>query len=142
LLATVTAMAVIRWDPSWRPSAPSIAEPLMSTSGVLVVRPTESIAEALGRAQPGSLVVVEPGEYRERLELKDGVRVVSRVPRGATIRLPGTASETDPAVVAADVSNTEFVGFRIVGDAATPLGAGVLVKGGNVSIVDVEISGA
>ena len=68
--------------------------------------------------------------------------MVSRVPRGATIRLPGTASETDPAVVAADVSNTEFVGFRIVGDAATPLGAGVLVKGGHVSIVDVEISGA
>ena len=101
-----------------------------STSAVVVVRPTESIAEALGRAQPGAQVVVEPGEYRERLVLKDGVRVISRVPRGATIRLPGAASEADPAVVATDVSNAEFAGFRIVGDAATPLGTGVLVKGG------------
>jgi hypothetical protein len=67
--------------------------------------------------------------------------VVSRVPRGP-IRLPGAASEADPAVVAAEVSNAEFVGFRIIGDAATPLGTGVFVKGANVSIVDVEISGA
>jgi hypothetical protein len=109
---------------------------------VVIVRPTESIAEALARAMPGSQVVVEPGEYRERLVLKDGVRVISRVPRGATIRLPGAASEADPAVVAGDVSNAEFAGFRIIGDAATPLGIGVLVKGANVSIVDVEITGA
>jgi hypothetical protein len=106
------------------------------------VRPTESIAEALGRAQPGSQVIVEPGEYRERLVLKDGVRVVSRVPRGATIRLPGAASEGDTAVVAADVSSAEFAGFRIIGDAATPLGTGVLVRNAQVSIVDVEITGA
>ena len=58
--------------------------------------------------------------------------MVSRVPRGATIRLPGAASEGDPAVVAADVSNAEFMGFRIVGDAATPLGTGVLIRGGQV----------
>ena len=38
-----------------------------------------------------------------------------------TIRLPGAASEGDPAVMATDVSNAEFTGFRIVGDAATPL---------------------
>ena len=50
----------------------------------------ESIAAALQRAEAGSTVVVEPGEYRETLALKDGVRLVSRVPRGATIRLPGT----------------------------------------------------
>src|SRR5207344_1910802 len=56
--------------------------------------------------------------------------------------LPGGASEADPAVVAADISNAEFVGFRIIGDAATPLGTGVLVKGAGVSIVDVEITGA
>jgi PPM family protein phosphatase len=142
LLAIVIAAAVIRWGPSWQIPAPSTLDPPPTTSGVVTVRPTESIAEALSRAQPGSQVVVEPGEYRERVVLKDGVRVISRVPRGATIRLPGAASEADPAVVAADVSNAEFVGFRIIGDAATPLGTGVLVKGAQVSIVDVEITGA
>ena len=143
LLAIVIAVAVVRWRPSWQVPAPSAVEPLTSTSGVvIIVQPTESIAEALGRAQPGSQVVVEPGEYRERLVLKAAVRVISRVPRGATIRLPGAASEADPAVVATELSNAEFAGFRIIGDAATPLGTGVLVKGGHVSIVDVEITGA
>ncbi len=142
LLAIAITVAVVRWGPAWTAPAPSIVEPVTSTSGVVIVRPTESIAEALGRAHPGSQVVVEPGEYRERLVLKDGVRLVSRVPRGATIRLPGAASEGDPAVVAADVTNAEFAGFRIIGDAATPLGTGVQIRGAQVSIVDVEITGA
>ena len=143
LLSIVIAATVARWGPSWQiPAAGGLDDPLPTTSGTVIVRPTESITEALGRAQPGSQVVVEPGEYRERVVLKDGVRVISRVPRGATIRLPGAASEADPAVVAADVSNAEFAGFRIIGDAATPLGTGVLVKGAQVSIVDVEITGA
>jgi serine/threonine protein phosphatase PrpC len=142
LLAIAMAAAAVRWGPSGQIPGASAVEPPTTTSGVAIVRPTESIAEALGRAQPGSQVVVEPGEYRERVVLKDGVRVISRVPRGATIRLPGAASETDPAVVAADVSNAEFAGFRIIGDAATPLGTGVLVKGAQVSIADVEITGA
>jgi serine/threonine protein phosphatase PrpC len=142
LLAAVTTLALLRWRPSWPVVAPTAVVPSTSTAGVVVVRANESIAEALERAEPGTQVIVEPGEYRERLVLKDGVRVVSRVPRGATIRLPGAASEADPAVVAAEVSNAEFVGFRIIGDAATPLGTGVFVKGANVSIVDVEISGA
>jgi serine/threonine protein phosphatase PrpC len=142
LLAMVIAAAAVRWGPSGQIPGASAVEPPTTTSGVAIVRPTESIAEALGRAQPGSQVVVEPGEYRERVVLKDGVRVISRVPRGATIRLPGAASEADPAVVAVDVTNAEFTGFRIIGDAATPLGTGVLVKGAQVSIVDVEITGA
>jgi serine/threonine protein phosphatase PrpC len=142
LLAIVSTLAVLRWAPFWKVPGPSIVEPLASTSGVIIVRPTESIAEALDRATPGSQVVVEPGEYRERLTLRDGVRVTSRVPRGATIRLPSAASEDDPAVVAMDVSNAELAGFRIVGDASTPLGIGVLVRSAQVSIADVEITGA
>ena len=144
LLAIVTTLAVLRWR------SVLAAPPAPTAVGAADVnvrsrrRSTHGIdrAKRLSRAQPGSQVVVEPGEYRERLVLKDGVRVISRVPRGATIRLPGAASEADPAVVAADVSNAEFAGFRIIGDAATPLGTGVLVKGASVSIVDVEISGA
>jgi serine/threonine protein phosphatase PrpC len=142
LLTIVTVAAVLRWDPSWRLRVPAALQAPEATPGIVVVRATESIANALSLATPGSQVIVEPGEYRERLVLKDGVRLVSRVPRGATIRLPGGASEGDPAVVADGISNAEFAGFRIVGDAATPLGTGVLVTGGSVSIVDVEITGA
>jgi hypothetical protein len=109
-----------------------------------IVQPGEGIAAAIERAAPGTQVIVEPGEYRERVFLKEGVSLVSRVPRGATIRLPISASDADtgPAVVAAGLSKAELVGFRIVGDAATPLGIGIGVTGGAVSINDVEISGA
>ena len=87
-------------------------------------------------------MLVEPGEYRETLRLKDGVRIVSRVPRAATIRLSGTASEGDAAVVAAGVVGAELAGFRIIGDAATPLGTGVLIRASQTSLVDIEVTGA
>jgi hypothetical protein len=142
LLAVVIAAALIRLRPYWPLVQQSEIAPRLSDTGAIVVEPAGSIAAALQRAGDGSVVIVEPGEYRETLVLRNNVRLVSRVPRGAIIRLPGSASEADPAVVAADVTGAEFVGFRIVGDAATPLGTGVLVRSSGVSIVDVEVSGA
>ena len=142
LLAAVIATAIVRLWPNGalfqrRASAPSAAH-----AATITVGPTESITAAVQRAGQGSVVLVEPGEYRETLTLKNNVRVVSRVPRAATIRLSGTASEADAAVVAAGVTGAELAGFRIVGDAATPLGTGVLVRGSDVSIVDIEVTGA
>jgi serine/threonine protein phosphatase PrpC len=111
-------------------------------AGVVVVRPDESIMTALAGALPGTTVLVEPGEYRERLTLRDGIRVLSRVPRGATIRLPSGAAESDAGVVAAGVADAELSGFRIVGDAASPLGVGIITRDAAVRLVDLEISGA
>jgi serine/threonine protein phosphatase PrpC len=136
-LSVLIVPADVRQPPS---SAALLSNP--TRAGAEVVRPTESIDAAIARAQPGSQVIVEPGEYREQLHLKDRVRVVSRVPRAATIRLPATASEGQPAVVAVGVASAELVGFRIIGDAATPLGVGLLVQNSSVSIVDVEVVGA
>ena len=113
-------------------------------AGTSVIRVTsgQSIAAAIERAAAGAEVVVEPGEYREQVRLKTGVRVVSRVPRSASLRLPGGASETDAAVVAFEVSGAVFSGFRIVGDAATPLGAGVVVRNSDIVLSDIEVTGA
>jgi serine/threonine protein phosphatase PrpC len=113
-----------------------------SPSPRIVVQPNESIAAALAQAAPGAIIVVEPGEYRERFALRDGVRLLSRVPRGATLRLPEGAAERDAAVMAIEVENAELAGFRIVGDAATPLGIGVVVQDASVQLVDIEVSGA
>ena len=112
------------------------------TSGAVVVRPTDSISSAVERAAAGTEVVLEPGEYRERLRLKSGVRVRSRVPRAASIRLPGGASEAEAAVVAVDVEGAELRGLRIVGDAASPLGVGLFVRNAGVVLTEIEISGA
>jgi hypothetical protein len=108
----------------------------------IVVRPGESIAAAMDRAQPGIEVLVSPGEYRETISLKSYVRLRSRVPRAAILRLPGGASEGDAAVVASNVAGAAFSGFRIVGDAATPLGTGLLIKDAELSVSDVEVTGA
>ena len=121
---------------------PRMSIGLNRASADLVVKPGQSIADAIARAEAGAQVVVEPGEYRERLPLKRGVRVVSRVPRGAALRLPAGASETDAAVVAADARGAELSGFRILGDAATPLGIGVLVRNSDVTLSDLEIAAA
>jgi hypothetical protein len=70
------------------------------------------------------------------------VRLVSRVRHGAVIRLPGTASEADAAIVAHDVHDAALDGFRVIGDAATPLGTGISVTNSELSISAVEITGA
>jgi serine/threonine protein phosphatase PrpC len=115
---------------------------LVSPPRTIIVHANESISAAMERASSGTEVVVEPGEYRERLRLKSGVRVRSRVSRQAALRLPGGASERDAAILAADVEGAEVSGFRIVGDSATPLGVGLFTRNAGVAISDIEISGA
>jgi PPM family protein phosphatase len=139
VLATVAGLAmglIVRPD-VWLSGAQVASPP-----GSVVVRATDTIMAAIERAAAGTEVIVEPGEYRERLTLKDHVRVVSRVPRGAVLRLPSGAGERDAAIVAAGLTNAELSGFRIVGDAATPLGVGVITRDAAVRLIDIEISGA
>jgi hypothetical protein len=148
LLIVIGSVLYAEWDrlglPSWSDLTSRIGAPaaIPLISGAIVVSPGESINAAIDRAGAGTDVLVEPGEYRERLALKNGVHVVSRSPRGATLRLPSGASETDPAVVAFDVTDAGLSGFRILGDAATPLGAGVIVRNATVTLNDLEIAGA
>jgi PPM family protein phosphatase len=144
LLLSITGFSLYRSGgglPTFDPR--TIAEPIPTPSNQ-IVQPTESIGAALARAERGSQVIVEPGEYRERITLVEDVRLISRVPRGATIRLPATASDAqpEPAVTAVGIARGEFAGFKIVGDAKTPLGVGILVVDSAVSLVDVEVSGA
>jgi serine/threonine protein phosphatase PrpC len=108
------------------------------------VAATESIAEALVDAAPGSVITVEPGVYREQLTLRPGVALISRVPRGATIRLPAIATDVADvaAVIARNAAGASFVGFNVSGDSASPLPVGILVQDSSVSIVDVAITGA
>jgi hypothetical protein len=119
------------------PSVPSLLLPR-----TLVVLPAESISEAIARAGAGTEIIVEPGEYRERLRLQSGVRVRSRIPHAASVRLPGGATEADAALIAIDVEDAEVFGLKIVGDSATPLGVGLFVRNSTVLLADLEITGA
>jgi len=114
----------------------------VGASRQITVAPGESIGKALEDASPGTEVLVEPGEYREAITLPDGVRLVSRIPRQAILRLSGGAADNQAVVTATRVKDAQFVGFRIVGDAATPMGTGIYASQATLDIVDVEISGA
>lgn len=141
LLAVVIAWAgYARRDDLLPRRAAPLTPPVVQA--VIAVQAGQSITDAIGRAGVGTEILVEPGEYRERLLMKSGIRIRSRVSRGASIRLPGDASEADAAIVASDITDAEVTGFRIVGDAATPLGTGVSVTGSSLTLTDVEITGA
>jgi serine/threonine protein phosphatase PrpC len=147
IVIVIAAVLYAEWDRLGLPPLSGLLNirPVMPTqliSNSITVSRGESIGAAILRASAGMEVAVEPGEYRERLQLKSGVRVVSRVPGGASLRLPGDASEADPAVVAFDVTGAELTGFRIVGDAATPLGTGVIVRNSTIVLNELEITGA
>jgi serine/threonine protein phosphatase PrpC len=143
LMATVILLAFTNPAPlAPAPAAPDGPVAAAADAGRIVVRPTQSIGQALQRAQPGTTIAIEPGEYRETLVLKSHVRLVSTMPHAAIIRLPGTASEQAAAIVARGVADASLDGLRIVGDAATPLGIGVLAIQSELSMTHVEVTGA
>jgi len=99
-----------------------------------------TITEALAKASPGQMIEVAPGEYRETIQLRSGIDLVSRVPRGAVILPP--AGSAVPAVSAQAVDDVVFSGFRIVGDAQTPLQVGLRLASSGIEVQGVEIAGA
>jgi serine/threonine protein phosphatase PrpC len=63
-----------------------------------------TIGEALAAARPGQTVEVAPGRYFERIALRDGVALVSRVPRGAILLAPPPEQPAVPAPVGGDTA--------------------------------------
>lgn len=148
LVATIIVLVLagmtsaLAWRAGWLDRvAPQVLAPDAGTL-TIVVAPGESIAAALERARPGTTILVEPGEYRERLTLKSHVRITSRIPRAAVLRLPAEATEQDAAIVAAGITGADVSGLRVVGDAATPLGVAVITRDADVRLVDIEVTGA
>ena len=130
-------------------------EPLLELArgwGVLPPRPEDvvlrvgtgegelpTISAALAQAQPGQTIEVAPGSYREAVELKSGVSLISLTPRGAVLHEP---TGDGPAVTAQGVTEARFSGFRIEGDGRTPLAVGLRLIDSEVDVQNVEISGA
>ena len=143
LLLTLVILLVLLQSP---PEPPPGGTPAAPDGAVdpwrVTVTPSQSIADAMQAARPGTTIVVAPGQYREMVILKSHVRLVSQVRHGAVLRLPGSAPEAAAAIVATDVQEAAVDGFRIVGDAATPLGTAVLMNGSSVSLSQLSISGA
>lgn len=103
-----------------------------------------TIAEALAQARPGDTVDVAPGRYPERIVLRSGVSLVSRIPRGAVLQPPPAAGNAGggPAVLAKGVRGARLAGFRVAGTPQAPWSVGLRLDSSEVVIEETEVTGA
>jgi serine/threonine protein phosphatase PrpC len=124
-----------------RPPAPQLVttQPRTFVVGAGTGAASATINGALMQAEAGDTIAVEPGEYREHVVLRKGVRLTSAAPRGAVI-LP-VQGEVEAAVIIDVPQAAAVVGFEIRGSAEAPLPVGILIRRGDAEIADVAISG-
>jgi len=120
----------------FRPKPAVVIEPRTLSAGAGTTYAT--IAAALDAARNGDTVEVLPGEYRERVVLKSGVTLRSRLAREAHLIAPPL---NNVAVTASGVQNARLSGFLIAADAQNPLDTGIVLDNSPVEIVNVEIQG-
>lgn len=122
---------------------PTAVSPTLRVGAGVGTFPT--IADALAAAQPGETVEVAPGRYAGRVQLRDGVRLVSSESRGAVL-VPspdaGHAGDIGPVVDARNVRGARLAGFRIEATSENPFTVGLRLSGSAVEVEDVEITGA
>jgi hypothetical protein len=98
-----------------------------------------TISEAIAAARAGDLVLVEPGEYAETLDLKEDVEVRATVPGLAILIAP--PAQTDWVAVIAAAPRSTLRGFRIAGRPSATLQLGVAVRAADVLIDDLTLEG-
>jgi serine/threonine protein phosphatase PrpC len=99
-----------------------------------------SISAALARADAGDVVLVEPGEYVERLDIPSGVEVIARVPDAAVLGAEPTAA---PWVsVTARAGPGALRGFKFRGTANGTIYIGVRLQGDGFEIDNATFEGA
>jgi serine/threonine protein phosphatase PrpC len=120
----------------WVPP-PVIEKPKVLSVGTGASYP--SIAAAMAAARAGDTVEVAGGEYNEQVHLAAGVTLRSRVPREAVLR--AAPLSTGPAVIADNIKNARFSGFRILAAKDLPISIGILLDNASVEVDDVEVGG-
>ena len=99
-----------------------------------------TIAAAITASRPGDLIQLEPGEYAERVSLKDGVDLAAREPGTATVVAPsgdlGGATITVSGRLGSRIS-----GLRLLGRPKAPLSVALHLSGDDVIVDDVTIEG-
>jgi len=96
------------------------------------------IAAALSQAHSGDTVMIPQGRYRERIELREGVILRTRLPGTVTVISP----DKGPAVIARKMVSGGVEGVWIQGDLEAPLAAGIEVVDASPFISHVKITGA
>lgn len=100
--------------------------------------PYGTIAAALAASHPGDVVRLEPGVYREQVDVRSGADLVARVPGTVTIARP--AGSALPALSLTGPFNVRVAGIRIDSDTAVEIGVRIAAPAATLELV--EISGA
>jgi len=99
-----------------------------------------TIAAAMRASRAGDRIQLEPGEYAERLILKDGVHLAAREPGTVTVVAPsgdlGLATITVNGRLASRIS-----GLRLLGRPKAPMPVALQLTGNDVTVDDVTIEG-
>jgi serine/threonine protein phosphatase PrpC len=99
-----------------------------------------TIAAAMAASRPGDRIQLEPGEYAERVFLKDGVDLVAREPGTARVVAPsgdlGWATITVSGRLGSRIS-----GLQLLGRPDAPLSVALRLSGDDVVVDDVSIEG-
>ncbi len=115
----------------------------VESSGIAVAPDSfTTIADALAAARPGDIIEVRPGTYREQVEMKEGIRLVSVAPGEAVLEPAADASRPGAAVVFRNVTAGSLSGFRIVIPEGAGVSIGVLVSDSNVDLGGLDVQGA
>jgi PPM family protein phosphatase len=99
------------------------------------------ITEAIAAARSGDIVRVEPGQYHERVILRDGVDLVARIPGTVTIVRPSNASGEVVAITMLGSACGRVAGIDIESTAAHPIDTGIRVFGQGCSVEQADFSG-
>jgi len=99
--------------------------------------PYRTIARALAVSRPGDVVRIEPGVYREHVELDSGADLVARVPGTVTIA-PADGSNA-PALSLTGQFNARVSGIRI--EPERPVDTGIRITAPAATLELIEITG-
>jgi serine/threonine protein phosphatase PrpC len=99
-----------------------------------------TIAAAMTVSRAGDLIQVEPGEYAERVVLKDGVDLAAREPGTATVVAP--SGDLGWATITVNGPHgSRISGLRLLGRPEAPLSVALHLAGHDVIVDDVTIEG-
>ena len=138
VMGLVVAAAGAWFSRSYWAPPPVVVKPRVLVVGTGTTYP--SIAAAMSAARPGDTVEVPGGEYNEQVHLVSGVTLRSGVAREAVLR--AAPLSTGPAVIADNIKDARFSGFRILAAKDLPISTGILIDNASVEVDDVEVEGA
>jgi hypothetical protein len=133
MLGVVGALAL-----AWYVATTQMRPPQTLIVGPDGTAPYARIATALADSRPGDIVRVEPGVYREHIDLRSGADLVARVPGTVTIARPGGTNV--PALTLTGPFNARVAGIRIESDTAVDVGVRITAPAATLELV--EITGA